>query len=161
MLVQSIQNEEFKSANGTYEISYFDGEKLINVSRTYFKHATDEQLCDAGTFLKFSWATRAVLTKWCEYREIKLPPTWRDGKDLEAREPISNSSFEAKDEEVSRPNRAAKTIGIQKAYETLWPTGLPSGMAPGQRDKKINDWLRANGAAPADRSTIYRALKQT
>ncbi len=63
------------------------------------------------------------------------------------------------------PNAAAgtgaKSRGIRLAIDTLWPSGIPHGLTGKDRNRKIEEWLRANGhSVPTDLArAVQRALK--
>jgi hypothetical protein len=63
-------------------------------------------------------------------------------------------------EQIPKPafNRRAKRDGIRLAINALWPEGIPKGLTAKDRDRQINEWLKAKGLSISDRRTIQRAL---
>lgn len=70
--------------------------------------------------------------------------------------PRDNSAPVPSNDDDDAPG-GAKARGVAAAITALWPDGLPTGLAGKDRDRKVGDWLAANGySVPADVSKAVR-----
>jgi len=60
---------------------------------------------------------------------------------------------------LSGSKLTAGQTSIRSAIESLWPDGIPKGLAVQTRDQKIIQWQKDNDLAVASSKSIYRYLK--
>jgi hypothetical protein len=57
-------------------------------------------------------------------------------------------------------SRRSTRDGVKKAVGELYPNGIPVGLRAADRNRAINDYLKASGRWPASESSIKRALEE-
>jgi hypothetical protein len=115
--------------------------------------------------IEFRWWTKKP---WIGFREVQASePSFGSGlmRSLARRKPPSPRWRHKQAQLWHRPKqkqvRALKSQGIEGVIEALWSGNIPNGLSAKERNKKIIDYLAANGlsVSTSPERAIQRVLK--